>query len=59
MKQAMSATVNDDYEMNLAKMLEEQQNQSDVMIKETFYGIKHILESQNIDTVNRPVILII
>lgn len=59
MKDGSNALITDDYDMNLAKMLEDQQFQNEIMQHETFYGIKYLLDKHDIDTTNRPVLIII
>lgn len=44
-----------EYENNLAKLIEH----SNILQKETFYGIKHLLEKEHVDTTKRPVLFII
>lgn len=48
----------DEYDQNLAKLLDDQQKQTEILQKETFFGIKHLLE-KDAETGKRPVILII
>ena len=41
----------DEYEGNLAKLMQEQQEQSDIMQKETFFGIQSLINKTGIDTI--------
>lgn len=49
----------DEMESNLAALNEAQNKNSDIIKHETFYGIKSILEDQEINTLAQPILLII